>query len=260
MSVKFDPEYDNERFAPENAGELRSLYSTISLAERLIIFRRITSRLYSNKKAYLKSLFGVSSPSEDRADKIAYLKNSYNDAAYIAFADHLDSPKSYYAQSVSEICEAVNGGHCEFCILPIETSNEGKLLSFYRSIIKWGLKINLVYDMQSRSGDEYTRYALLSRDVYSGIKASNARNKEQYFDFLVTAKDGLSISEITMAAELCSLDVASIDTIKATSERGKPEGYFCLSLKIYKGDFNTFLSYLAVDCPDFIPLGIYTRI
>ena len=58
LSVKFDPEYDNERFAPENAGELRSLYSTISLAERLIIFRRITSRLYSNKKAiYAASLY-----------------------------------------------------------------------------------------------------------------------------------------------------------------------------------------------------------
>lgn len=260
LSIRYDAEKCTDRVSPDNLDDIKSLYAGISLAERLMIFRRVFSRLYTSKRPYFKCyLESFGKNSDSGIGKIAYINNAYNDAAYIAFSDSINSPTAHYANSVSEICECVREGRCEFCILPIETSNEGKLLSFYRTILKYGLKIDIVYDMVNKSGEEFTRYALLSSAIFSSV-THRGRNKERYFDFLISCCEGLSISEIAMAAQLCGLDIHSIDTMNLNFEGDSVEKYFCISLKANRGDLNTFLSYLAVDCPDFIPLGLYNKI
>ena len=118
----------------------------------------------NGEKRNVEKLFNTESEepiSEDASERIAYLKNSYNDAAYIQFAALFSSPRAAYFASVSDVCENVYNGSCEYCILPVETSVDGKLLSFYETILKYNFKINAVYDLQSENG--YTRYALLSK-------------------------------------------------------------------------------------------------
>lgn len=261
LSVRYDEESDIDGVAQENVDEIKNLYLGLSLSERLVIFRQVFSRLYSSKKPYYKQCFESSLlHSKDCDGRIAYLKNSYNDVVYLEFSDAIAFPRSYYANNVSEVCECVVDGRCEFCILPIETSNEGKLLSFYRTIIKNGLKINCVYDLEGKVNGETTRYALLGIDVLPSLQILKTRSKEKYFDLLIEDKDSVSVSEITMAADICSLELQRIDTMVCEDTHGVMKKRFCLSFKINRGDLNTFLSYLAVDCPDYIPLGIYTRI
>lgn len=261
LSVRYDAESEIDGIARENTNDIRNLYLGLSLSERLMLFRQVFSRLYSSKKQYYKQYFEISQlQSKNTEGRIAYLKNSYNDLAYLALSDAIDFPKSFYANSVNEVCECVRDGRCEFCILPIETTNEGKLLSFYRTIIKNGLKINYVYDLEGKSNGENTRYALISANVLPSSQALNSRSKEKFFDFLIDDNDSVSISEITMAAQICLLEFQRIDTMLCEDSSGVMKKRFCLSFKVNRGDFNTFLSYLAVDCPGFIPIGLYTRI
>ena len=261
LSIRYDSENASLHVLPENLDEVKSLYAGISLAERLMIFRRVFSRLYTSKKPFFKSYLDLFAKSRKAYDgRIAYVNNAYNDAAYLAFADCIVGATAHYENGISKICDCVRDGRSEFCILPIETSGDGKLLSFYRTILQHGLKINLVYDMQNKVDGEYTRYALLSMSVLPSTSVHRSRNKERYFDFLVSSSDGVSISEIAMAAQLCSLEICSIDTMTVKLDSDKPQKCFFISLKVNRGDINTFLSYLAVDCPGFISLGLYTRI
>ena len=260
LSVRYDPEMTSDRISEINARDIKALCCGLSLAERLILLRQICSRLYSSKNPYFKNYFSAYSVSASLAPgKIAYLKNSYNDAAYLAFSHHLHSPTSYYAQSVTEVCEAVLDGTCEYCILPLQTASDGKLLSFYRLILKYGLKINLVYDMPGRTNKDHTVYALLSRSVLTD-NVTRLKTKDKRFDFMVSSFDGVSIAEIMMAAQLCSLELCSVDTMPLQIADGQIKEYFCLSYRTGSADINTFLSHLSIDCPDFIPIGMYSKI
>lgn len=261
LSIRSDPEGLSERVLPENSAMIKSLYSCISLPERLMIFRRVFSKLYTSKKPFIKSyLDSVGTDISVEVGKIAYLNNTFNDAAYIAFADCVYGAKAHYEASVAKVCECVREGTCQFCILPIETSFDGKLLSFYRAIIRQGLKINLVYDMPGKSVGEYIRYALLGNSALPSASAHRMRSKDRYLDLLLPLSDGLAVSEVAMAAQLCSLEICSIDTISVKQSTDRLQKFFAITLKIARGDINTFLSYLSVDCPGFVLLGLYTRI
>ena len=261
LSVRYDSEAVLDDVADDNEGEIKDIYLSLSMSERLMILKQVYSRIYSSKKQLFKHHFeNYRTHTKSAEGIIAYLKNSYNDMAYLAFSEALQAPRSYYAKSVSDVCECVKDGRCEFCILPIETSGEGKLLSFYRMIIKTGLKINGVYDLTGKTGTESTKYALLSLNVLPQSVSAKGRSKEKFFDFLIDDKDGVSLSEITTAAQICSLEIQSIDTMSCEDSNGVMKKRFCLSFKVNRGDLNTFLTYLSVDCPDYIPLGIYTRI
>ena len=68
--------------------------------------------------------------------KVAYIKNNYSDAAYLTFSKSISSPRSIYLSSIQSVCEEVYSGACEYCLLPIETDLDGKLMTFYSTITK----------------------------------------------------------------------------------------------------------------------------
>jgi hypothetical protein len=199
-----------------------------------------------------------SNVSDEAAERISYLKNSYNDIAYMQFASLLESPRAAYYGSVTDVCESVYNGISEYCILPVETSSDGKLLSFYEAILKYNFKIIAVYDLQGETG--YTRYALLGKDLskkYLGVK-SKPRN--HYFEFAMTGNDALSLEDLLCAADFCSLKLRRIDTLSINKERNSENAYICPVFRVDGSDMQTFLSFLAIDCPDFVPIGLYIQI
>lgn len=95
--------------------------------------------------------------------RIAYLKSNLANKAYIRFAKHIPSCREADFHSFVDACEEVAGGLCEYCILPLHTSADGQLMSFYRLIIKYRLQIVAVYDVEHPSGTktETTTFGLL---------------------------------------------------------------------------------------------------
>ena len=259
LSIRSEGGADSGRVIDENRHVADALFLKMSLIERLTVFREIFSKLNVEKMNLSKHFEGDDSlVSEEASERIAYLKNSYNDIAYMQFSSLLNSPRAAYFGSVTDVCESVYNGSCEYCILPVETSSDGKLLSFYEAILKYNFKITAVYDLQNENG--YTRYALVGKrlDVRHTNLRSKARNR--YFEFVMTGNDALSLEDLLCAAGFCSLKLRRIDTLNINKERNSENAYVCPVFRVDGSDMNTFLSFLMIDCPDFIPIGLYMQI
>lgn len=94
---------------------------------------------------------------------IAYLKNSLADSAYDMFAAEFSDPSVLYASDFESVCEAVYDEKAGYCILPIESSSDGRLAGFYGLIDKYELKIALCCRVLSRDGESSTAFVLCSR-------------------------------------------------------------------------------------------------
>lgn len=260
LSIRSDGNADSGNVIDENRHSADALFSKISLIERLTVLKETFGKLSAEKKNLFKQYWQEQEieVSEEAAERIAYLKNSYNDAAYLQFSTLLSSPRAAYFGSITDVCESVYNGNCEYCILPVETDSDGKLLSFYEMILKYGFRITAVYDLNGDVG--YTRYALLSKGSAfhnTGIR-SKARNR--YFEFILTDNDNVSLEELLCAAGFCSLKLCRIDTLNVRTDRSGKGKCVCPVFRCDGSDMQTFLSFLAIDCPDIIPVGLYMQI
>ncbi len=260
LSIKSEGKADSGNIISENRHIADIVFSKLSTIERLTVFKEVVSKLNSENKNALKNLWQESelSISENAAERIAYIKNSYNDAAYLQFSALLSSPRAAYFENATDVCDSVYKGECEYCILPVETSADGKLLSFYDLIFKYSFKIISVYDLHGNNG--YTRYALLRKAFISQNTAIRTKTRNRYFEFAISGEDNLKLEDVFCAADFCSLKLRRIDTLNMHAAGIGKEIYFCPVFRVDGSDMQTFLSFLAIDCPAFIPIGLYTQI
>lgn len=260
LSIKSEGNADSGNIIEENRPAADAVFFRMSLVERLNLFREVLGSGHVSKSGIVRYISPETDivVADDAAERIAYIKNSYNDVAYMQFSSLLSSPRAAYFTSVSDVCESVYNESCEYCILPVETSSDGKLLSFYEMILKYSLKITAVYDMRGESG--YTRYALIGkRSVFNNASVrSKARNR--YFEFILTEADAVSLEALLCAANFCSLKLCRIDTLNVNSSAKRKGAYVCPVFRVDSSDLHTFLMFLAIDCPDYIPVGLYTQI
>jgi prephenate dehydratase len=263
LSIKSDgyPDREND-FAEDNLEDICAVFSKISVLERLIIFKNLFGAIGNGKKNLFPSPFtqNSSSLSSVAEGRIAYLQNTYTDEAYMYLSSVLKSSKASYYGSMADVCESVRNNQCEFCILPIETKRDGKLLSFYESIISYKLKIIAEHDITEPGKANYTRYALLGKnDGLQGLYSKGKAHK-RFFEFIVHDFDNVSVSEILLAADFCSLKLQRIDTLELSEFSDGSTLPVSFVFRIDEADMMTFLSFLKIDCPDYISLGIYTQI
>ena len=260
LSIRSEGNADSESIIDDNRQSANVIFAEMSLVERLIVFKETVSRMSSEQKDIFRQYWQEQevTVSADASERIAYLKNSYNDTAYLQFSSLLSSPRAAYFSSVVDVCESVYNGSCEYCILPVETDSDGKLLSFYEMILKYGFRITAVYDLQSGGG--YTRYALLSRRFAINSTGLRSKARNRYFEFIITDNDNVSLEELLSAARFCSLKLCRIDTLSVRSGRNGSGSLLCPVFKCNGSDMQTFLAFLAIDCPDFIPVGLYMQI
>ncbi|MBQ8408716.1 MAG: hypothetical protein IJY39_07610 [Clostridia bacterium] len=260
LSIRSEGKADSGNVIDENKHVADAVFSKVSLIERLTVFKETFYKLSADKKNVSKYFQNEqeTAVSEEASERIAYLKNSYNDAAYMQFASLFNSPRAAYYGSVADVCESVYNGSCEYCILPVETSADGKLLSFYELILKYGFKITAVYDLQSEGG--YTRYALLGKKFAFHNPGLRSKARNRYFEFVVTENENTSLEELLCAASFCSLKLRRIDTLNVHKEKSFGNAYICPVFRADGSDLQTFFAYLVIDCPEFIPIGLYMQI
>ncbi|MBE6684509.1 MAG: hypothetical protein E7592_02515 [Ruminococcaceae bacterium] len=260
LSIISEGKADSGNIIEENRPAADAVFSRISLVERLILFKEMLRSGVINKKNISRYIFPDSdiAVSEDAAERIAYLKNSYNDIAYIQFSSLFSSPRAAYFASVSDVCESVYNGSCEYCILPVETSSNGKLLSFYEMILKYNFKITAVYDLHGEEG--YTRYALIGKRSALNNPSIRSKARNRYFEFIMTETDTVSLEDLLCAANFCSLKLCRIDTLNTHTPAKASGAYVCPVFRADGSDIQTFLMFLGIDCPDYIPVGLYMQI
>lgn len=263
LSLKPDIESGIENVSDINKKSVKTVFSSLSLFERLLICEKISSCYISGEQIDYnmfiekEQAYVVPRTSQDR---IAYLKNSYNDTAYIHLSSMLESPRAAYFDSISAVCESVYNNTCEYCILPLETSSDGKLSSFYELIIKYGFKICAVYDLTSDENKKYTRYGLVSKVSNLNRTLQKPKSKVKYLEFAFDGDTYPSPSDILLAAEHCNLKLRRIDTLSPASSRSQRSPLICPVFRADHADLNTFLTFLAIDCKEYRHMGIYTQI
>ena len=261
LSIKAEGNADSGNIIEENRHEADFIFSKLSTIERLTVIKEIFSNSSLEKRLIYKwlDLDTELKLTEDATDRIAYLQNSYTDTVYMQFSSLLNYSRATYFESITDVCEGVFNDNCEYCILPIETSADGKLLSFYEMILKYDLKINAVYDLYSNDNKNYTRYALLSKKL-NIKKFTKSKSKNRYFEFLFSDTENLPLDDLLSVAKLCSFKLHRIDTLKENNEKSGKQSLICPIFRSDSSDLQTFLAFLKIDCPDFIAIGLYNHV
>ena len=193
-------------------------------------------------------------PGEGAADRIAYRKNSYADRAYLQFASLLPSPRAAYADTFEAVCERVWSGECEYCILPLENSDEGRLSGFWRLIGRYRLKIAATCDVPSADHGQTTRFALLRS---APLRLAD-RSRGGYLFECAIPQHTLPAADALYAADCCGLTVARVEMgfLPAALQSSMTH----LVLRADADRIAAFLLYLATEAPDYTFIGYYPHI
>lgn len=240
---------------------LASLFDSLSVYEKLEICRELKRcikppsdplqlLLYANDATTGETLTDSSV-----SGRIAYMKNNFTESAFLRFSRLTQNPRSAYLQSFDAVCEEVYSGRSEYCILPIESSSEGRLNSFYSMIDRYELKIAAVCIVVHHDSQKFTKFALLSKSISSHI--SHSGNKDLILEFRFTASEGgLSpLIEILSAAKACDLKLQRLDSLPLPYNDEMLSYY--LSFNTGGSDLIPFLTFITLEFPQCDPLGVY---
>ena len=227
-----------------------------------IDFCRSVSKAKQINQELSQALFGESERiSSEAKGRLAYMQNHYTDAAYLIFSKSVPSLRASYFSSFQAVCEEVYTGACEYCILPIENSSDGKLMSFYSMIDKYELKISSVCTVRHSDGQSFTKFALLNKSFLpSGIfNAPAAYLNKRSIEIRVsqTSVNDSPLDNILLAANACDLRIHRVDSLPLSYNEDLL-GYYIV-LGINNVDFKTFLTYVAFEYTQCYIVGIYSN-
>ncbi len=262
--------------SPPNAQDRRHdrllshLSRHLSAAECSCFYQELLANTPDTAAPIAARLLGHTEPLELAArGNIAYQHNIYTDEAFLHFSRVLPTAKAVYSDSFTAVCDRVFNGLCEYCILPLETSQDGKLVRFYHLIQRYELKIVLTCSVTTSDNRSTTVFGLCRRGLL--WPRLLVPNKEFSFEFLFWQEpDHACLNEVLTAAATCSLSLVRADCLPRTDEEiligaGHP---FALRFEIpadndplaHTSDFLAFLLYLSIHSPSYLPLGIYQNL
>lgn len=175
-------------------------------------------------------------------NRIAYQRNRYTDEAFGIFSRHLRGARAAYPHTFRAICDETVGGTCEYCILPLESSGEGRLRAFTSLIETYNLKIAAVCPVPIGDG-RVTQYALLRRNP------APLRPGEEAPRLLEIRCDttGGGPEDVLLGARICGMRLSR-------AEYG-PDALNAAFLP--EGDLPAFLLFLSLAYPHFEIVGLF---
>lgn len=188
---------------------------------------------------------GVGDVSLDAHNRIAYQRSSYTDEAFARFSPLLRDARAAYPHTFRAVCDEVVSGNCEYCILPLESSGEGRLRAFTSLVDAYDLKIAAACSVSLGDG-RVTQYALLRHGL--AILRPNEevpRHLEIRCDTSGRSPDGL-----LHGARLCGLPPVRVDW---SNERLN-------ALFAPGGDIPAFLLFLSLAYPHFEIIGLFRHL
>lgn len=269
------PEAVAEELAlPAHAEQLARIYRQMSTAEQIYFFRALLDTLSDRSQQHLTDiatdLLGHAEPIEPAAHgRIVYQHNIYADEAFLHFSRVLPTAKACYSDSFTGMCEQLASGECEYCILPLENTQDGKLVRFYGLIERYELKIVLRCTVTAPDNRHSTVFGLCRRGL--ALPELLVRDKSSLFEFLFWQEnEHLSLSGLLHAAECASLSLVRVDCLpRSDDEILMGAGYpfdVCFEIAPSKDtsvpgqELLAFLMYLSIHAPSFLPLGIYQHV
>ncbi|MBR5011039.1 MAG: hypothetical protein IKY12_00620, partial [Clostridia bacterium] len=211
--------------------------------------KKVTAALKSS--ARLKptpALFALREAPRLYGGRVAFSESRVLSSAFEEFRKSDSMLSASYVRSFSDACEDVYSGACEWCILPIENSRDGALLSVYNLIEKYELCIAKVCVINN---DEIsTKFALLCATVHGIIEMQN----KQSVVLRMSVRNSLGWARIYTGASLCGAEMAQSVAIPL----GYTDGYAHVCTFEADGEsLFAFLLFLSTIRADFTLIGAY---
>ena len=185
---------------------------------------------------------------EESGGVVAFAESHVLKTAFSAFHKKDASLTPTYVHSFADACEDVASGSADYCILPIENSREGALLTVYGLIERYELFIARVCIIEM-SGI-VTKYALLCHGFCDIIEKAET----QYVAVRLSGHDPLLWPRLYTGA--CVLGVEVVKTVSVPL--GYTDGY--AHICTFHGNSDTLfalLLFLATVRMDYTPIGTY---
>lgn len=191
--------------------------------------------------------------------KIAYVRNRYNDLAYAELSEIIPHSKPTYFSNFEECADAVTNGICEFAIIPIEDTSDGKMFGFYSLIDRYELRLSAVCNIENEDSSKIVRYALVSRNFVSEKTEKLNGKRPKIFEFSLTYGSDSDPFDILCAAEKFYAKIVGISSVFLPYNDTQTRFYYSFNISDTT-DLYALLLYLWAEYPQYTPIGIYYEI
>ena len=214
----------------------------------------------SSLKKHIHSLLFIGSNEPTPAgahSKISFIKNKYNDLAFERFSTFVPNAKADYATSFKESCENVTDGFSEYCIIPITSSTDGRLMSFYSLLDRYELKICSVTDIDDDETSKTIRYACLCRNCHDPFEKKSSKGSVIFeFSAIDSTNDFLPL--LLLCAKEAQAEIVNIDSIPVEYSYHMQRFFFSFRIPSQNALFFRLLT--AISQENYNPIGIYKEI
>ena len=249
---------DRENHLAQSFDILQKLESIHTVEKNILLSREITQQISCESVDLIQMLLSESDAKEPvQSPYIHYQKNSFTDTAYLRFAKLFQAPRARYTHSYQSSCEDVFNGLCEYCILPLENTAEGRMVGFLKLIDSYSLKLIATCDIFGSDMTKSTTFALLGKQ----IEPMNGKNQSDplYFELVCQIEENSIPTEWLTAATLSDLHITRLHTIPDGKNDGKNVCHAVFSVPSVTA-LATFLIYLSIKAPQFLPIGLYPHL
>lgn len=217
-------------------------------ADVLSLCTEIAARCPALYEQAFADLFGTyTAPSPTAQGRVAYVANSYTEQAFMELTGFIKNRRVAYFHGFEDVCQEVQGGLCEYGILPVESTADGTMAGLLRLIALYDLRIcALCYVPTPQSGS--TAFALVRANL--PIVQPYAQH---CMDILLSPAAPTDAGALITVASLCSHTL-----LHASGFTGQDAEQFRLRFAIEPRMLYPFLLYLLLFCADVTPIGFYT--
>ena len=184
---------------------------------------------------------------------VAFLRNGQAMRAFERFARLLDGVSAVYENNFLNACESVYTGHATFAIIPIHSTADGRLNSFYRQIEKYGLSIVMTCEIDSDDGENTTTFALVYKDLL--FRESDT---EPVYECKITFGELDMLADIADAAAYYGAELYSLEALPVLFS-GRMNT-FSIVFGLKNANIKGLFCYLALEYPQTAAIGIYRRL
>ena len=203
--------------------------------------------------------FFPQNPESVSGARIAYLRNPYSDTAFRIFSGVIKNPSVSSPRDFAGVCEEVYYGRCRYCILPVETSDEGALSGFRRLIEKYELCPVLSCSVSTANGTQTTRFSLFAKNIerISNDKNVKKTNVNEVFAFRLDAPSVDTLNKTVKALKTYGLRILTMNSFPVAWDEGRYSFEFSAECN---GELDAMLLYLTLEIPEYTPIGLYLKV
>ena len=233
-----------------------SIVSDLRGEEKLYFCKEILSHSSYFNEHERDELLSVEETTAGSHGKVAYVRNNYNDMAFERFSQRIPNAKAVVTSSFTDACEEVFDNRCEFCILPLENTGDGRLFGFYSMLDRYDLKILSALNIDTDDRQRSIRFGLVGKGVAkSALTTLLKKHSTCILEFSVAAEDASLTEGILSAANAASALLWQVDSLPVVYDDRMRRFFF--NMRISADELQAFCLYLSMEFSSYSLIGFY---